>query len=141
MKKIPRGLYYWGPPIVWMLVIFTFSSISDSELPEYGALDFAVKKSAHLAEFALLAALFCRALAAGRPPEARTVWITLGLTVLYAVSDEAHQLFIAGRHGRPVDVLIDLAGACAGLVGWLRWSAAARRRLQTVTRAPGAGME
>ena len=32
------------------------------------------------------------------------------IALLYAVSDEYHQSFVEGRDGRPLDVLIDLAG-------------------------------
>ncbi len=35
--------------------------------------------------------------------------------VLYAVEDEIHQTFVEGRHGSPLDVLIDTAGATIGL--------------------------
>jgi VanZ family protein len=35
--------------------------------------------------------------------------LALLLTIAYAISDEAHQTFIAGRHGALVDVLIDSA--------------------------------
>ena len=38
---------------------------------------------------------------------------SLGLTVLYAVSDEIHQGFTAGRHPAAADVAIDAAGAVA----------------------------
>ena len=34
--------------------------------------------------------------------------------ILYAITDEIHQLFIPGRNGNVVDVLID---SCGGLIG------------------------
>jgi VanZ family protein len=43
------------------------------------------------------------------------VWAAaLALCLLYAVSDEAHQLFVAGRGGKALDVLIDGGGSLAG---------------------------
>ena len=33
------------------------------------------------------------------------------ISVAYAATDEAHQSGVEGRHGTPVDVLIDTAGA------------------------------
>ena len=33
------------------------------------------------------------------------------MTVPYAATDEYHQTFVEGRHGTPVDWLIDTAGA------------------------------
>jgi len=35
--------------------------------------------------------------------------------MLFAVSDEIHQLFIPGRTARPFDVLIDMAGISAAV--------------------------
>jgi VanZ family protein len=35
---------------------------------------------------------------------------------LYSVSDEVHQFFVSERPGTPVDVLIDSAGALAGVL-------------------------
>ena len=32
------------------------------------------------------------------------------ITLAYAVADEYHQTFVEGRHGTPVDVLIDAVG-------------------------------
>ena len=37
--------------------------------------------------------------------------VAFALTSAYAASDELHQTFVGGRHGTPVDWLIDTAGA------------------------------
>ena len=37
------------------------------------------------------------------------------LATAYAVSDEFHQTFVAGRSGSPIDVAIDLAGILVAL--------------------------
>ena len=50
--------------------------------------------------------------------------MTLG--VLYAVSDEAHQTFVPGRMGSPIDVAIDTLGIVAGVVLWERALARSR---------------
>jgi VanZ family protein len=34
----------------------------------------------------------------------------VAITLAYAAGDEFHQSFVDGRHGTPVDVLIDAAG-------------------------------
>jgi VanZ family protein len=39
------------------------------------------------------------------------------ISVLYAISDEYHQHFVHGRHGTPIDVLIDSIGIF-GIVVW-----------------------
>jgi VanZ family protein len=38
------------------------------------------------------------------------------ISVLYAISDEYHQHFVHGRHGSPIDVLIDSVGIA--IVAW-----------------------
>lgn len=38
------------------------------------------------------------------------------ICVVFAISDEYHQTFVAGRTGQPLDVVIDSAGAIAGLL-------------------------
>ncbi len=42
-------------------------------------------------------------------------WLAFLVCVLYACSDEVHQLFVAGRSGRLLDVLIDSLGSLSGL--------------------------
>lgn len=41
--------------------------------------------------------------------------IALGICILYAISDEVHQLFVPGRGAQVKDVLIDSAGAATGI--------------------------
>ena len=42
-----------------------------------------------------------------------------GLTILYACSDEFHQLFVEGRAGLVSDVIVDSVGAVLGLALFL----------------------
>jgi VanZ family protein len=42
--------------------------------------------------------------------------LALGFTVLYAMTDEFHQGFVAGRHPSLVDVGIDATGALIAVV-------------------------
>ena len=42
--------------------------------------------------------------------------ISLGISALYAVTDEFHQLFVPGRSGQVKDVLLDSCGAAVGLL-------------------------
>ncbi len=107
----------WLPVVAWAAVIFAFSSVP-SLGTDLGTWDTILRKLAHVAEYAILGALLGRAV--------RRPGLALALGVLYAVSDEVHQVFVEGRHGSPLDVLIDTAGIVAGLLAWQRLSA--RRR-------------
>ena len=42
--------------------------------------------------------------------ELRSPLPVVAITLAYVVTDEFHQTFVEGRHGTPVDVLIDAAG-------------------------------
>ena len=59
----------------------------------------------------------CSSAPLGREPLA----ILLGSA--YAVTDELHQIFVSGRHGSPVDWLIDTLGVVAGVLLFARWAA------------------
>ena len=70
---------------------------------------FLVRKAAHMAEYAVLFLLYRRALAlsgAHHPGLAALV-----MSAGYAMTDEWHQGFVAGRSPSPVDIGIDTLGA------------------------------
>lgn len=86
-----------------------------------------VRKAAHFCEFALLgflsAGLLLWVSARKRAMKAWKTWVyPAAFTLLYAVSDEVHQMF-TDRGARVTDVLIDFAGACFGilLIQGLAW--------------------
>ena len=102
-----RVLTAWVPVVVWAGVIFALSSIP-SLSTGLGTWDLVLRKGAHVTEYAILGALLYRAF-----------WRELAAfaaAAAYAVSDELHQHFVAGRHASPVDVAIDAAGIAAGIV-------------------------
>ena len=143
-KKGRNFVRYWVPVIVWMLVIFTASTdLMSAEhtsrfigpflrwlVPEISAatllaVQFFVRKAAHVTEYAILAALLLRALRAdegkGLP---LAVGATLAVAAIYAALDEYHQSFVASRTASPGDVMIDICGAATGLAAYwliLQW--------------------
>lgn len=131
--------------LIWMCVIFAFSAqtkeessvvsegfsyrivnttglffhlhLDEEQLREIAAaIEYFVRKAAHMTEFAILAVLFYIWLARWGMERIRRGCLAAFLTMLYACSDEFHQLFVAGRSGRISDVLIDSAGAVLGMV-------------------------
>jgi len=87
-------------------MIFALSSVPDLGTG-LGTWDFVLRKLAHTAEYAVLGALLVRAV--------RHAPAALVLASAFAATDEIHQTFVAGRHGSPVDWLIDTAGAAIGV--------------------------
>lgn len=88
-----------------------------------------VRKCAHLTEFAILGLLLLRGLRKQSQVRSqgwcwRQAFQAWMLVVLYAASDEFHQLFVPNRQASVVDVFIDSTGAAIGLAGaWVlaRW--------------------
>ena len=73
-----------------------------------------MRKAAHAFEYLLLAVLvFNAALLTWQKSRPYFAWI---FTVLYAGTDEIHQRFVPGRGCRFTDLLIDAAGAAAGIL-------------------------
>jgi VanZ family protein len=128
MKNLLTGRWKWLPGFMVMALIFTFSSLPGNDLPHLGILDFLVKKSAHVAIYAILATAIWYAM--DWKLESRgLVWL---LTVLYAITDEFHQSFIRGRHPWWLDVLLfDAVGAALGL-----WLVGRILRSGTTTKTP-----
>lgn len=76
----------------------------------------AIRKLGHLAEYAILAALFWRGLRSGtQRPISILFAVVLVACGLYAASDEFHQSFVPSRTSSVYDVMIDICGALVGL--------------------------
>ena len=99
----------WLPPLALMAAIFYFSAQPSLELG-LGPLELFGRKLVHFAEYALLCLLWWRAFEHRLGPR-RAALLAFAITSAYAATDELHQSFIEGRHGTPVDWLIDTAGA------------------------------
>lgn len=102
MKKLIRFI----PSLLWMIVIFYFSSRSTTGIGTNTTNRFLILKSFHLIEYAFLSFLLYFAF---KKPK-----ISISVAYLYALSDEFHQTFITGRTGRFRDTLIDLLGILIG---------------------------
>ena len=140
-------LKYWLPVIVWMAVIFTascdshsfnhssrliapllhwlFPHISENAVDE---IVFLARKGAHLTEYAVFALLLWRALRRpvkndSRPWNWPEAGLALSVVLLYAASDEIHQIFVPTRTARIHDVVIDTLGGSAALFAlwWLKF--------------------
>ncbi len=135
MKPPLQALFRWLPASIWMTMIFLFSNqpgggsgalsrLVMSYLARVG-IDFqawfgenavwVLRKCAHFTEYMILFFLLFVALETHLVARKARWWALLGV-FLYASSDEFHQLFIPGRVGDVVDVMIDTSGGCMGLL-------------------------
>jgi VanZ family protein len=114
------------PPLVVMVLIFFLSSQQSDG--SHGVIELLLRKLAHVTEYGILTLCWWRALrglGVGRDYRA-TVTLAVGMALAYAATDELHQTFVRGRHGTPVDVLIDGIGMAIAVLILLR--VYARRR-------------
>lgn len=130
-------LWRYAPVLFWLCVIFYLSSGSgsasetsriigplirfffpDVEAGTLQTIHGLVRKSAHVTEYAILAALAARVTLSSATPLIRNNWpvIPFLLVVTIAAADEYNQSFNILRTGSPWDVLIDISGGTLALV-------------------------
>ena len=127
MKK--KKIIKWTCVLVWMLIIFLFSSQTGEEssgnnrfieeLLLYFNLDvnvifhgmgsYIIRKTAHFSEYFILYYLTHNAVKEDFSYK-NSLFISLIIVFLYACTDELHQYFIPGRGPAFKDVLIDTGG-------------------------------
>ena len=110
----------FAPPVALMALIFFLSAQPDLN-SGLGTWDLYLRKAAHMTEYGVLALLWWRALRTRSPLPGALI------AVAYAITDEFHQTFVAGRHGVATDVLIDTVGVTLGVALWTTASRARSR--------------
>ena len=112
-----------GPILKWIMPAISDESIANVQL--------IVRKIAHLAEYAILSILICRALAKRVAPGPLPL-VVLGQSVLiaaaYAAFDEWHQSWTTERYGSVLDVGIDTVGAVLG-AAFFSWLSGRKNRV------------
>ena len=139
-KYVRSELIPWLWVVLWMLVIFLFSTsvfsgdntsriigpilkwISPEISNESIAfVQFFLRKTAHIIEYAFLAILLCNAIVRRLKEFSAKVLIvrSVFISLIYAASDEWHQSLSAGRIGSLMDISIDGVGALFGALSFL----------------------
>ena len=129
--------------VVWMAVIFSFSAKpgDESEIQSLRAgkivcsifvpgyenmseqeqismaenIDYPVRKAAHATEYAILAGLMLGIVVTSLINWKHLLEVVF-VAVIYESTDELHQLFVPGRNGQFIDVVIDGVGALIGVL-------------------------
>jgi len=113
MVRIVRIISYWLPPIIWMALIFYFSSRFRVSATGKFLFDFIIFKTLHMIEYAILYFLLFRAfhsISGRRLSFNHKLLFPVFLSIFYALSDEFHQTLVPTREGKIRDVLIDSLG-------------------------------
>lgn len=126
------------PALAWMGVIFLFSSslfgaeetgtlfrgiirlLYPAASPDtVEAMNFAIRKTAHFTEYAVLALLWSSGLRRTGRDALNSALLAFIISAAYAASDELHQSFVPGRTASFMDVLLDCSGAAAACLALL----------------------
>lgn len=116
--------------IIWMLLIFIMSSFDATEstnqsnfivniitdifkIENIELLSFIIRKLAHFTEYLILGFLTINML--NKNDISKKYLISIIICIIYATSDEIHQIFVPGRACQIRDVLIDSIGSITGV--------------------------
>ena len=133
-----RRIIAWLAVVIWMGVIFSLSAqtsersdrlstgvtavlarVVETVAPratiDVAAWNHGIRKGAHFMAYLLLGILAAIAFRSSGVRGKRGMAWALLLCLLYAAGDEGHQLLVPGRGAQVTDVLLDTAGAGAGI--------------------------
>lgn len=117
MTKLKNLIIYWSPPLIWMAIIFYFSSRPRFDITEKFIFDFVIFKMVHMIEYGWLFFLLFRGLYKTTTiPLTKQFISAFILAIIYAATDEYHQTLVATREGTIRDVVIDTAGITLALI-------------------------
>lgn len=114
--------------IIWMILIFTMSSFSSTEsnnqsnfiidiianifnINNIDNLNLIIRKLAHFTEYFILGVLVYNMTYNYN----KKTFIAIIICVLYAISDEFHQMIVPGRSCQLLDITIDSSGSITGI--------------------------
>ncbi|HZK28477.1 MAG TPA: VanZ family protein [Thermoclostridium sp.] len=129
----------WISVIIWMAVIFSFSSqvaVQSNQLStgvtevvvktvekvvpsaeiNVSTLNNIIRKNAHFFSYLVLGVLTINAFQRSGLKLQKSIVFSFLVCLLYAMSDEIHQMYVPGRGAQVKDVLIDTLGAISGLL-------------------------
>lgn len=107
--------------MVGMILVEEYDTWSVEKQKEFAQMiDYPIRKGAHIAEYAILGLLLAGAIIGQekvKDTNKKEIVMSIIIGVIYACSDEIHQIFVPGRAGMIRDVLIDSVGVVLGVLG------------------------
>ena len=115
--------------ILWMIFIFVMSSFNANEssnqsgiivnfissifnISDTKLLSLIIRKGAHFTEYFILGILSINYVIKYK----KNIIYSYLICILYAISDEIHQIFVSGRSCQITDIFIDSVGAIIGII-------------------------
>lgn len=131
MAKKKEIIISWMLLVIWMIFIFIMSSFNGNissnqsgsiadliynlfNISNTEKVSLIVRKCAHVSEFFILGILVINLVS--KYNVKHISFISFIVCVLYASSDEFHQLFVPGRSGQVTDIFIDMIGTIFSLL-------------------------
>lgn len=140
-KYMNRKILSWVLVVLWMSLIFYLSHQPATESNKLSReitekivkvveevasdtrsnpkrLNHIIRKGAHFFAYFILGILLMYSLYRNHTYGLKAASIALSICILYAISDEVHQIFIPGRSGQLADVILDSAGGIVGILSY-----------------------
>ena len=122
------------PPIFLMFLIFILSSISmDNNVEDLNfilSLNPTLQNLIHIPIFGLLAFLWLKAFTKHSILTSVKIIMTLIITILFGCLDEFHQVFVPGRYGSLIDILLNIVGIFMGILFFSFYRSRKKRNIQ-----------
>lgn len=116
--------------LIWMIIIFIMSSFNAEDsanqsnfivniianilnINNISLLSLIIRKLAHFTEYLILGTLVINMFTKNNAK--KTYLLSILLCIIYAISDEIHQIFTPGRACQIKDILIDSIGSITGI--------------------------
>lgn len=116
--------------LIWMIIIFIMSSFNAEDsanqsnfivniisnilnIENVRLLSLIIRKLAHFTEYLILGTLVINMFTKNNAK--KTYLLSILLCIIYAISDEIHQIFVPGRACQLKDILIDSVGSITGI--------------------------
>ena len=125
-NRLPVKIFAWFLLAFWCAVIFYLSSENGDTSAELsdGLLAFLhlpidvfwLRKIAHFTEFFILGFLALNVVRVNFKVRKKTIILSFLFCVIYAITDEFHQTFVAERAPRAMDILLDAAGSFVAIM-------------------------
>ena len=136
-----RKIISWLAVILWLILIFILSAqpvhksnglskgiaekiikniekISPDKDISLGRFNHYLRKTAHFFAYMILGILVINVLKLIGVGGKKRIALALLICIIYAITDEFHQLFVPGRGAQVKDVIIDSIGALVGIGIW-----------------------
>jgi VanZ family protein len=110
------------------VIVETIEKVAPNADLDVKSINHKVRKNAHFFAYLALGILVMNAIRRSGVHLYKSIVLATAVCVIYAISDEIHQLFVSGRGGQVKDVIIDSAGVIAGIGIYLTMSRIIKRK-------------